>query len=272
MTTAQQIANWKRLLAQAKSGMSAALCCQNIERLKKLLPLFLFLPFVSFAEIKLPSGAFMEVTESPAMLIIPGGGYEGCTLSEGISDLQWLTTNGVKCFTLAYNVGKPYPAALDDALAAWEALNTNRALGIDPNRIGILGVSAGAHLEALVISRTKFKPALGIFISPIITMSEPGLYNPRCLTNMAGGKPVTAAMMAETSAEKFLTASNMPPAFVAHNQRDPVVPIQHSIALWKIRPCEMHIFSTEVSEHGMSNPPPWLDNCIRFLKVQKFIR
>jgi acetyl esterase/lipase len=233
----------------------------------------LFLTLPAFAEIKLPSGAFMELTESPAMLIIPGGGYEACQLSEGTSDLQWLTTNGVKCFTLAYNIGKPYPAAINDALAAWEMLNTNRALGIDLARVGILGVSAGGHLAALVTARTKFKPALGVFISPLVTMSTPGLYNPRCLTNMAGGKPVTSQMMEETSAERFLNASNMPPSFVAHNANDPVVPAQNSLMLWNVKqPCELHLFRSEPAEHGMSNPPPWLDNCIRFLKVQKFIR
>lgn len=238
----------------------------------KTLLLILSLAFPALAEIKLPSGVVLEDTGtgSAAMLIIPGGGYLGVTKSEGMTDLKWLTTNGVRCFTIIYRIA-PYPAAFNDVGAAWEYIHTNKSLSLD--RFAIIGASAGGHLEALTIGKTKFKPDTAVFIYPLVTMSLPGLINFQCLQNMAHGEPITQQLMDETSAEKFLDGSKMPPSFIAHNANDTVVNVGNSMLLANINPGgEIHLYHAEPAEHGMSNPPPWIDNCIRFLKVQKFIR
>lgn len=241
--------------------------------IKKYLLLFL-LVCSARADITLPSGAVIEESSwtnrpsSSAMLIVPGGGYLGVTKSEGLTDLGWLTTNGVRCYTIIYRIA-PYPSAFDDVMSAWDCIHTNTLY----SKFGIMGASAGGHLSALTVGKTKYKPDVAVFIYPLVTMRQPGLMNFQCLKNMAGGLPITQTLMDEASAEGFIDTSKMPPSFIAHNLNDTVVHFRNTTTLMNMNPQgELHLFNVEPAEHGMSNPPPWLDNCIRFLKVKKFIQ
>ena len=92
---------------------------------------------------------------TPAVVVFPGGGYQILAIDlEGTEVCQWLNSAGIACVLLKYRVpdSGPYPkspAALEDAQRAVGLVREHAAAWhIDPQRVGVLGFSAGAHLAA----------------------------------------------------------------------------------------------------------------------------
>ncbi|MGD0348105.1 MAG: alpha/beta hydrolase [Terracidiphilus sp.] len=92
-----------------------------------------------------------------AMMVFPGGSYQILSIDlEGTEVCDWLNQIGVNCVLLKYRVpdSGPYPksaAALQDAQRAVGLVRLHAAeWGIDPNRVGVMGFSAGAHLSVAV--------------------------------------------------------------------------------------------------------------------------
>ncbi|MBI1393713.1 MAG: alpha/beta hydrolase fold domain-containing protein [Alphaproteobacteria bacterium] len=101
-----------------------------------------------------------------AMLVLPGGGYVAVAMDlEGTEICDWITEHGVTCVVLKYRApqvwgrndagartppeGKLLP--LEDAQRAIGLLRHNAAsYNIDPDKVGVIGFSAGAHLAAAV--------------------------------------------------------------------------------------------------------------------------
>jgi len=96
-----------------------------------------------------------------AVLVLPGGGYRFLSGTlEGREPAAWLAARGYAAFVLSYRVGSasPFPAPLLDAQRAMRVLRANAVrLGIDPNRVGVMGFSAGGHL-ALATATLKAEP------------------------------------------------------------------------------------------------------------------
>ncbi len=94
---------------------------------------------------------------APAVVVFPGGGYRILAIDlEGTEVCDWLNSIGVNCVLLKYRVPNtgPYPkspAALQDAQRVMGLVRQHAAeWGIDPNRVGVLGFSAGGHLSAAI--------------------------------------------------------------------------------------------------------------------------
>src|SRR3989442_2882073 len=86
-----------------------------------------------------------------AIIICPGGGYAHLADHEGQPVAEWLNTLGVTAFVLKYRLGPRYhhPAPMQDAARAIRIVRARASeWGLDPQRIGILGFSAGGHLAA----------------------------------------------------------------------------------------------------------------------------
>ena len=86
-----------------------------------------------------------------AVIVCPGGGYTHLADHEGGPVAEWLSSLGVTAFVLKYRLGPRYhhPAPLQDAARAIRIVRSRAAeWGLDPERIGILGFSAGGHLAA----------------------------------------------------------------------------------------------------------------------------
>ena len=93
----------------------------------------------------------------PAVVVFPGGGYKILAIDlEGTEVCDWLNSAGATCVLLKYRVPDtgPYPkssAALQDAQRAVRLVRQHAVeWGIDPNRVGVLGFSAGGHLSAAI--------------------------------------------------------------------------------------------------------------------------
>ena len=135
---------------------------------------------------------FPDATNSTgtAMVICPGGGYAHLAAHEGKDYALWLNQHGVTCFVLKYRLGSSgyhHPAMLNDAARAvrWVRAHADD-YKINPQRVGIMGSSAGGHLAATllthfdagdtnsadVIERQSSRPDLGILCYPVISMGE----------------------------------------------------------------------------------------------------
>src|SRR5688572_3347430 len=131
-----------------------------------------------------PSGA--------GIVICPGGGYGGLAMDhEGHQIGRWLNENGIAAFICDYrHRGKGYghPAPLQDAQRAIRTVRARAGeFGVEPNKIGILGFSAGGHLASSAathfdagkpdaedaIERAGCRPDFGVLCYPVIAFDQP---------------------------------------------------------------------------------------------------
>ena len=212
---------------------------------------------------KTPNGA--------AVVLIPGGGYERVVLDkEGYETARWLADHGYTCFVLFYRLpGDGWAAGPDAPLQdAQRGLRLVRskaaALGFNPDRVAIMGFSAGGHVAASLTTRfaakvydridaaddLSAKPNLSALIYPVITM-DPASMHGGSRKQLLGANP-TPEKIALYSPEQQVTA-DLPPVFLLHAADDKAVPVQNSLAMFtalkaKAIPTEMHVF--EEGGHG----------------------
>jgi len=115
-------------------------------------------PLVRLGNVSVPTLTLYKaagVSNGPAVVVFPGGGYTILAMDlEGTEVCDWLNSAGINCVLLKYRVPNtgPYPksaAALEDAQRALGLVREHaQEWGIDPQRVGVLGFSAGAHLAA----------------------------------------------------------------------------------------------------------------------------
>jgi len=203
-----------------------------------------------------------------AVIICPGGGYQYLSFDrEGEQVARWLSTLGVTAFVLKYRMRESgHPAPLRDVLRAVRLVRSQAAqLGIRPDRIGVLGSSAGGHLAASAgtlfdhplgrtgaeLDRVSARPDFLMLLYPVIAMEGPAVHA-GSRTALLGAAP-SAADVALMSVERQVTAQT-PPTLLVHTQADQAVPVENSIlfyqALTRARvPAEMLLF--EQGSHGM---------------------
>jgi acetyl esterase/lipase len=176
-----------------------------------------------------------------AMVICPGGGYGGLvTGAEGHGIAEWLNRHGITGVVLEYRL--PKGNAFLPLADAQRAIRTTRAHAkewkIKPDKIGVIGFSAGGHLASSVgthfsegqpgvedpVERVSCRPDFMVLIYPVITMGSGTHAGSK--KNLLGETPDEAAVL-EFSNERQVT-SNTPPAFLAHALNDTVVPPEHS--------------------------------------------
>ncbi len=203
------------------------------------------------------------------VLVFPGGGYVHLAVDhEGSQIAAWLNSYGISAFVLRYRLGPKYhhPVELGDAQRAIRYVRANaKPYGIDPQRIGVWGFSAGGHLASSVgthfdsgqpensdiIEKQSSRPDFMILAYPVITFKEPYLH--RGSRNALLGDNPDPSLIALLSNETQVTKET-PPAFLFHTSDDPVVPVQNSVDFYlALRaanvPAELHIF--EHGRHGV---------------------
>lgn len=174
-------------------------------------------------------------------VICPGGGYGGKVVEgEGHGIARWLNSNGIAGIVLEYRLpAGNYHRPLLDAQRAMRVVRARAGeWHLDPNRIGIIGFSAGGHLASSVgthfdagnasspdaIERQSCRPDFMVLVYPVITMGEKTHGGSR--NNLLGPKP-SEALKELFSNEKQVNAQT-PPAFLTHALTDAVVPAAHS--------------------------------------------
>jgi acetyl esterase/lipase len=197
-----------------------------------------------------------------AVVIAPGGSYQRLSSNkEGRLPAAFLNSLGIAAFVLRYRLGPQYhhPIELGDAQRAIRTLRARAAeWHIAPNRIGIMGFSAGGHLAATAstqfdggsadaadpIDRVGCRPDFAILGYPVISFVEPWAHqlSKRNLLGDAPDPELARRMSAETRVTR-----DTPPTFIYHTYPDTTVPVENAVAYFlALRragvPAEMHIF------------------------------
>lgn len=226
----------------------------------------------------------------PAMIVLPGGAYEFLAEHEDKPFAKWFTAHGISAFVLHYRLatqGYKHPAMQQDAARALRYVRSHAVeWGIDPNKIGIIGCSAGGHLTVTAathfdagdpqssdpVERVSSRPDVAIVCYAVVTMLESS--SERTMKNLLGDNP-SLELKRYLSAELQVTTQT-PPCFVWHTGEDAVVPVENAFlfasALRRNNvPFDLHIY--QKGDHGVGLTPghPWMPDCEFWLREQKFL-
>jgi acetyl esterase/lipase len=210
-----------------------------------------------------------------AVVVAPGGGYSILAIEhEGTQTCEWLQSIGVTAVLLKYRVPqremqKPANlAAIQDGQRAMSLIRSKaHELGIDPNRIGMLGFSAGGNLTAWMCCHDKreyesddkvgaipFKPDFAILVYPGGLIDKGG----------------------ELKSE-FKVTKETPPMCFVHATNDSS---ENSVALYSALkkagvPAEMHLYASGGHGFGMNKIPhpaaSWPDRAADWMKARGFL-
>jgi acetyl esterase/lipase len=229
-----------------------------------------------------------------AIIVCPGGGYEHLSDREGGPIAERLNAMGITAFVLKYRIGPRYhhPAPLEDATRAIRLVRARAAeWKIDPQRIGILGFSAGGHLASTIgthfdagkpdspdpIERVSSRPDVMILIYPVITMKDATHAGSK--KNLLGPDP-SADLLTLLSNEEHVTKET-PPTFLVHTMTDASVPVENSLAfVAALRkagvPFELHLYERGPHGFALGGKDPilttWPDRLADWLRLRGFAR
>jgi acetyl esterase/lipase len=191
----------------------------------------------------------------PAVLVFPGGGYRILAIDlEGTEVCDWLNSTGMDCVLLKYRVPDtgPYPksdAALQDAQRAMGLVRLHAAeWGIDPNRLGVLGFSAGGHLSAAISN-----------------LYEKRLYEPIDDADKLSCRPDFSVVVypgyLALSDQNFAPnpdihpTANTPPTFIVQAEDDPVHVENAVVYFMQLKnakvPAELHVYAQGGHGYGL---------------------
>lgn len=174
-----------------------------------------------------------EVNTRAAVVICPGGGYIRHVLDrEGFPIAEWLTSKGIAALILTYRLPEGRPAVpLLDAQRALRTVRANAAAwDVDPDKVGILGFSAGGHVASTAgtqfdagrpddsdsVERRSSRPDFMLLVYPVVTMGEHA--HALSKQKLLGANP-SPALVRRFSNEEQVTART-PPAFITHAKDD----------------------------------------------------
>lgn len=205
--------------------------------------------------------------DRPAIIVCPGGAYQVLAFNhEGIEIAKRLNAMGVSAFVLKYRlVEYGHPAPLQDVLRAIRTVRSRAAeFGVAPERIGVLGFSAGGHLAATAatlfdapegrtgaaIDAVSGRPDFAVLIYPVITMKGP-FAHAGSRRNLLGENPPPQRV--DRLSPELQVTTNTPPVFLVHTAEDRGVPLENSLQLFQaIRAAggsaELHFY--EKGPHG----------------------
>ncbi|HYH04090.1 MAG TPA: alpha/beta hydrolase [Bacillota bacterium] len=222
-----------------------------------------------------------------AVIIFPGGGYHHRAKHEGEPVALWLNKLGISAFVVDYRVAPAkYPFPILDGKRAVRYVRTHgEQWGIAPDKIGVLGFSAGGHLAATVgtqfdtgnpespdpVEQTSSRPDTLILCYPVISFDE--YRHAGSVANLLGDDP-NPELIRKMSLQ-YQVSGNTPPTFLWHTANDASVPVENSLlfagALSQHQvPFELHIFPEGRHGLGLAAEQPtvavWHDLCATWLR------
>jgi len=172
-----------------------------------------------------------------SVIICPGGSYFWLDMKkEGFEVAKYLNKQGITAFVLKYRTamfGNHYPAMIQDLERAIQIVKTNcKEYNIHPDKIGIMGFSAGGHLAgtAAIYAKDETKPYFVAMIYPVVSMQEP-ICHKLSRRNLLG-KNHSNELKEKMSLEKNIHAG-IPPVFLLHCTGDKTVDYQNSVIFAK---------------------------------------
>lgn len=222
---------------------------------------------VSYASV--PEGDAFACLLRPAVIVVPGGGYDHISPREAEPIALRMAADGFQAFVLTYSVAPArYPLALRELAraVAWVRGHAGEFM-IDTSRVGVAGFSAGGHLAGLLggmwnspwlagsvgAAPEDIRPDFLCLGYPVVTS---GAFAHRgSFERLCGGD---AEQQEKLSVEKLVTG-DFPRTFIWHTAEDASVPVQNSLLLGEALaaagvPFSLHVFPH--GAHGMSLAVP----------------
>jgi acetyl esterase/lipase len=218
-----------------------------------------------------------------AIVIAPGGAYVGWASNlEGRQVADWFAARGVTAFVLKYRLGSdnPYPLPLLDAQRAVRLVRSlSQTYKLAPDRIGIMGFSAGGHLAAMEattsddgksnssdpVERISDRPSFLVLGYPWLNAMQPNSEGKITYCSILPTMPPSDCREWEQKYTPLLhVSSKTPSTFLYSTTDDALVPVQVSVdfysALLKAGvPAEMHLFRHGGHGSGLGKGDPALD-------------
>jgi acetyl esterase/lipase len=230
-----------------------------------------------------------------AIVICPGGGYGHLAMDhEGHQVARWLNSFGVAGIILQYRIAPNYhhPAPMQDAQRAIRYVRAHaKEWKIDPQKVGILGFSAGGHLASTAathfdkgdanakdpIDRLSSRPDFAVLVYPVITLVGPNAHV-GSRNNLLGKNP--DPKLVESLCNEKQVTPDTPPTFLTHTKADKGVPAENSVMFYEACkknqvPAELHLF--DEGKHGLGLGPKnlefsmWPSRCEQWLRAIKMI-
>ncbi len=238
-----------------------------------------------------------KAANGTAVIICPGGGYGLlATAHEGSQIAKWLNTLGITGVVLKYRL--PSSAImknktigpLQDAQKAMRIVRSHaKEWNIIPDKIGVMGFSAGGHLASTLSTHyndkvyestdtTSARPDFSLLIYPVISM-DLSITHMGSRINLLGENP--SSELVKKYSNELQVDKNTPPAFLVCSMDDNTVPIENSIdyalALKKYKiPCELHIYEKGGHGYGMGRTngteSTWPKACEKWLIQRGFLK
>jgi acetyl esterase/lipase len=226
-----------------------------------------------------------------AVVVCPGGGYTVLAIEkEGAAVAKWLNTLGISAFVLKYRLKEyGHPAPLRDVLRAVRLLRSEAARwGIQPDRIGVIGFSAGGHLAAsaatlfdapegrtgAALDNVSGRPDFAILVYPVIVLAGPYAHtgSRRALV----GETPAPGLVESLSLDSRVT-KDTPTTFLVHGGTDTAVPPENSVLFYlALRKAgvaaELHTYERGI--HGFGLQPghgpvsSWPQRCAEWLAAK----
>lgn len=232
-----------------------------------------------------------------AVVIFPGGGYTRLAVNiSGFQLAKWFNTIGISAFVLNYRLPvspdliERDKAPLQDAQRAIRYIRANAGQwGINPNRIGVQGSSAGGHLAASAgtiledissigdsLDKISYKPDFTLLVSPVIDMGSFAHTGSR--DNLLGEN--SSQKMRDKYSLQLRVSAFTPPAFIVHAFNDKSVSVKNSLLFYnalldKKVPSSLHVFPQGGHAIALRNNPGstdyWTALCESWLIEMGFI-
>lgn len=236
-------------------------------------------------------------TNGVAVVLCPGGGYAYVASGiEGDPVAEKLNESGLTVFVLKYRLPNTvgvcfkHPIPLSDALRALQLVRHHAVeFNIDPDKIGIMGFSAGGHLASTAgtlfskytfgndkISKISSRPDFMCLVYPVISSREEIAHD--CLRFLVGDKSEKQSLVCLSN--ELNVTKKTPPTFIVHAKDDRGVNPQNSILMYESLktmdiPAELKLY--EKGGHGFgvghqgTDSEIWIDDFVNWLSRMNFI-
>ena len=235
-----------------------------------------------------------EIANGTAVIICPGGGYKGLSMKhEGWDVAENFKRLGIAAFILKYRL--PNDATMKDK-SIGPIQDAQRAIqivrekavewNINPDKIGIIGFSAGGHLASTAITHfdksyienakdISLRPDFAILVYPVISFAD-SLTHQGSKDALIGKDPTDENV--QLFSNELQVTSQTPSTFLLHAEDDKTVSVKNSIVFYEALlknkvPAGMHLFPK--GEHGFPLEPArsgWFNYCALWLRENGWLK
>ena len=238
-----------------------------------------------------------QENKNTAVILCPGGGYHHYAHVSTFQVAKWFNTMGISAFVLisrlphSPDLVERSKAPLQDAQRAMRLIRANaQTWNINPDKIGIMGFSAGGHVASTLGTHTEdvssindsldkisFNPNFMLLVSPVITMGEWAHKGSK--DNLLGENP--SKELIETYSSELQVTTKTPPTFIVVAENDKTVPTQNSLLFYnalraKNVSASLHVFPFGGHAIGLQNNPGstrlWRELCELWLVEMGFVK